>query len=520
MAWAVDQLALLTICERIFEQLDDPLVRNRIRRGLDWHAEHSRWPEVAGRSRALLEGELSLDERLLAEMVEGRVLGETVQAMLERRRVLGDEAAAVFPEGRRLAAHLHGLLTAAEAAGLRSGGTGVVSEIANTHPELCAAAADWTVERGASPLDVSLAALLVGLRALNRDEAAARAAALLDSCPTRSTAAANYAIASGPLSDPSPEENDLLERILVSEDEAIRSLGAIGLMRLANWDEDRDRTKRLLLSFDPRGDGTSAEHLAAAVSDFGIDKLSEQELAVVLERYDSVPTLDYHSQQLLEEVGECRPEVSLEVVLRRLRLASQDQDALLRYQAMPDRQLGPKLLAGAGSPAQYREVVRRLRDEYPALTGAARFTLASGLWDVVGEPWVAMEALEEWLLGDDTDRQDAALELLGEMHWRQLFALGLPIALLIERLAVRSAALAGRHADVLRTVAQTGSWQRTPGHPAPRHVETLERALELAQRLSECPAARQVYRAIAEDAAAGMADDAQRDDEERLLFGR
>jgi hypothetical protein len=56
----------------------------------------------------------------------------------------------------------------------------------------------------------------------------------------------------------------------------VRQIAAIGLMRLASWGEDSERAKRLL-GFDPQGDVTCADHLAAAVASLGLEHLSDGE---------------------------------------------------------------------------------------------------------------------------------------------------------------------------------------------------------------------------------------------------
>ena len=211
---------------------------------------------------------------------------------------------------------------------------------------------------------------------------------------------------------------------------------------------------------------------------------------------------------------------SLQLLLRRLRASAEDRESQSRFEAMPDLQLGPQVLSGASSPSEYRELVGHLRDEFATLSGSARFALASGLWDIVDEPWVALDVLGEWLLDGDEDQVRLTLTLLDEMPWRHLFALAYPLALLVEQITLRSTTVAEKLTATLQSIAQTGSWQRTPGQSADRHIETRDQALEVAQRLVHFPAARALYEQIAATATAGMTRDADRDDEERMLFGR
>ena len=121
--WKQDQIALLGALEATFAAANNALVRNRVRAGVRWHADHSRWPEVAERSAAILRDEPSIDERLLAEMVEGWDHADGVEEMLTKRRSLADLLVTELPDGREIAERLSSLLTAASAAGMRSSGS-------------------------------------------------------------------------------------------------------------------------------------------------------------------------------------------------------------------------------------------------------------------------------------------------------------------------------------------------------------------------------------------------------------
>ena len=164
---------------------------------------------------------------------------------------------------------------------------------------------------------------------------------------------------------------------------------------------------------------------------------------------------------------------SLQLLLRRLRASAEDRESQSRFEAMPDLQLGPQVLSGASSPSEYRELVGHLRDEFATLSGSARFALASGLWDIVDEPWVALDVLGEWLLDGDEDQVRFTLTLLDEMPWRHLFALAYPLALLVEQITLRSTTVAEKLTATLQSIAQTGSWQRTLGSP---QIDTSKRA--------------------------------------------
>jgi hypothetical protein len=233
---------------------------------------------------------------------------------------------------------------------------------------------------------------------------------------------------------------------------------------------------------------------------------------VLLACFAPVPDLEYHAQQLLARVGQSRPEASVDLLLGRLDSASENDLSVLRFRAIPDRQLSSTVLNGAGSPREYRELVQRLRDAYPRLSGAARFALANGIWDLVGEPWVAFDVIAEWLVSDNEEERQAALALLGDMPWPLLFDLALPIALLLEELALNAPETATELTRELRGAGQTRSIS------SERYTTTQTLAIEVAQRLTGYPSAKALYDQIADDAADAIREGVQRDAEAEMLW--
>jgi hypothetical protein len=183
-----------------------------------------------------------------------------------------------------------------------------------------------------------------------------------------------------------------------------------------------------------------------------------------------------------------------------------------RFEAIPDHQLDSRVLDGARSPGEYRELVQRLREAYPNLSGSARFALASNIWMMVAEPWVAFDVITEWLVSDIEAEREAALALLGTMPWELLFDLALPIALVLEELSVKAPEVAAALVGELRGAAQTGVISHD------RYTKTQLMGTEVAQRLPGLPMAEALYAQIAADAGAAIRDGVQRDLEAELLW--
>jgi hypothetical protein len=517
-SWEPDQAELITALEQVFEHTNDPVMRNRIRQGVAWHSDHSRWSEVAARSRAIVDAGASLDERVLSELAGGFRPGDSWERRAARQKSVAAELGAGMANGSQLAEYLDRLFGLAAIAGGDSRGSLFVAAVATDRPEFCADAVDWVIERESTSLDASVHLLLLGLRVVDRDAATVRAYKLAGAKGVRRRSAVAYVSGSGPLTDPSREEQQLLEQLLTDSDDGVRSEAAVALMILARDGEDRAYAKQLLLTFVPGRDTTSAEHLATAIIDFGLQRFSKHERHVLVNRFIEPRRLGYHSQELLHQVGESDPPAVLAVLVRRLR-AHTDDERYSRFEALPDEALGPRLLSGAKSPKEYRALVRQLRDAYPQLSGSARFTLANSFWDVVVEPWVALDVLSEWLLSGEAERRKDAADLIGEMPWRELFRLAYPIAQLVERLTLHDAAVAARVTRALHGAALSGSWSRSHGHPAERDIETRIDALEVAQRVSILPSAAELYRGIAHSSEARAENDLQADDEGEMLFG-
>jgi hypothetical protein len=360
-------------------------------------------------------------------------------------------------DGGSIAARLQRLVDAARDAGLRPSPLIFASTLAAEHPEICAEAATWILEQPPSPIDGCLAAFLAGTRSVDADAAGALAARLVDQSTERRASLASYLADSGPLSAPTDLERELFSRVFDDDDAGVRSLAAIGLMRLASWVDDPERIKAALLAFEPRDDSESAEHLAAAITTFGVDRFAADELDALLARFADVSHLEYHAQKLLEQVGQSRASASIDLLIARLTSASENDLSILRFTAIPDRQLQSSVLDGASTPLEYRDLVVRLRDASTQVSGSASFALSNGIWDVVGEPWVALDVFSEWLASDRGEEREAALAVLGDMPWPLLLDLAFPIAVLVEELTATSLETATDLASVLRSAAQTGS---------------------------------------------------------------
>ncbi len=63
--WHEDQLALLAAIDEAFTSTDDPHVRFQLRGALEWHADHSAWPDVGHQARGIRERPMDETEGLI-----------------------------------------------------------------------------------------------------------------------------------------------------------------------------------------------------------------------------------------------------------------------------------------------------------------------------------------------------------------------------------------------------------------------------------------------------------------------
>ena len=523
--WQDEELALLDIIASIVGA--DPILDMRIRHALDWHCRHRPAGRVRDRARQVAAAVSDTDDLSLTVALstpwdiqfvlpfdvdpdDKYEIGNKLMTQLQKR------AAAYllrrYPDPLEGAQVIVRFLDRLAALGSSPNPQQFLVELSQMDiaytDQICAQIAADKDHR----LSDYLAPLLAGTVASHPD----RAIRVATDALAAGNVAAVRSVAQAVGMDDWRKSNGvwgLVEALAGHTDAWVRRSIAFSLQFFA--DVDRDRAARLLARIDYGGSDIVADEVLSVVGHnkkFPLDVFTDDEVDGFLDRLVDLDQVDkYWIGEFIGLASARRPVPAARLFIRRHIEARTRSE---KYRAVPWNHDRPTLGALDGAPG-YEDLLREVRDGSLGSQGVEQMHVADLFATISGGYGeTALRVLQEWIDSGQPDRVVGATRLLSEAPWRFVFSHEAFTANVLERAYALGDECYKRAMGELYSLTTSGTWEGTPGEPAPRHVEQRDRAADAAARYAEGSPVRRFYEAIRDNAVQEIADELVRDEEE------
>lgn len=329
-------------------------------------------------------------------------------------------------------------------------------------------------------------------------------------------AAYSWAARAAPLS---PGELDLLRTLSLHDDPRTRLNVAQGL-RFATSLQPALRIE-LLLNTASNG---VLEILKEVVScfgphgDFGVQDLSPGQQAHLLARLSDCPEIDdYQIGIFLGTLSVMNPSSVMDFLLKRVDTAATASQRNQKFTPIP-------YLWDESSPLRFREsadfegILRRLCEWAVEEAGQARrgfwtptlFAAVAGRFDEA-----VLRVMEDWLLSQDSERIEAAVDLLRDAPSSLVWDNVSWVRRVLEHAESVNWESYSAVASALHAAVVSGTKTGTPGEPFPQDIEQRDRANEVATDLPIGSAAHRFFVALKKSAESSIRWSLERDEEDR-----
>lgn len=514
--WHDEELRLVAIAAGLIEN-GPPLARMEIRQRLSRYSNVKLWPDVAQAVQEAIEAPVDERERMLTIFADPFDLAEDPTSAQQQIDAYARELAHAPTADDDLATSMNDAIEQLDATtALHPNPTPVLSRIATENPYRGLAIARWIVERPDEPLARFVGALLGPLRRLLRSELEALLDSLDGNQDVRLRRMLALYLGTGTwYADPSSADVDRMRRLLVDEDQTIRSIVVHALPPLSTVDPAL--ACELALAADT-SDGVHArlvDHVLSSAS----DDLGGAQLETRMQALTREPRLAWSSWQLLAKTGETRPQRVLDLLLARAR----SDDSGMR--PVFDAPRAADVLSGFDDDA-YSDALRAVREQAREVKGRPRSHTGKLYWALDRNEDLSLAVLGEWLTADDMELVHVAAHLLdalplshvvpGKDHdggWHLLLS-----HIDVVNAWLKSASRNGsEHRDLvydaLMVVMTSGMTGRGIGTPAERYITSRKVAREAAARLPAGSTERRFWTAAAAHADREIAEDVLEDEE-------
>jgi hypothetical protein len=427
-SWHDDQLALLEAIGEIAARSDDAAVRDSLRRGVQWHAEHDPWPDVRAAAGELLGRLAGPDEELVAAIAHQWDLLDQ-QAIDNRNARVASRLLGRYPDPAQLADALDSLVADLAQRGQNAVPAPVLARVCRESNAHARGIWAWVRMHSNAALAGQSWVALDELRRAGESVATLLIEGWASGEPPIRRAIASYLASGAWFGDPEHAEVELLEACVGDGDPVVRDTTAVALLRLRHV--DGALASRLAVRM-PAGGGLDGDMVFATLHEQGIATLGDEELDRLLDQLVAVPDLEHFGCHVIADLAATDLERWLAVWRRRLehdRDAGEDRP---RYRAVPMRDQSADLLRDV-APDERRAALERLLALAPSLDAWGTRQLGTLYWragipdadDLADEPppldavraAEALEVFAAWATVDQTDA-DSAVNLLFELPWQ------------------------------------------------------------------------------------------------------
>jgi transcriptional regulator with XRE-family HTH domain len=510
----------------------DPIVADRLRQELGWHAKHGEETKAAA-VRVISMLDTSLESRLTRALAHGWAHSadlpeeddlsyqELELRWRDMQRQVAVDLRDAFPAPEEAMDLVEGRLRALKAAS---------REIQpSPHPFLAQLfdeweqAADEAIRRVKSQprgvLGDCAQTALAAMRKHQPQHLAKLAGELLEVKDAFLDAQVAYALlGTARVAKLAADELRLIEELAGHSDHTVRLAVSRGL-RFAQALDPTDRI-RLLLNVPIQGSAAIAEELLGAFGRFGdveLSALSDGQVKRLLDELVSCHDIEgYEIAQFLSELSANDPWAVVELLKRRLDHAETRTDGG-DYRPIPYRWGDSSPLLVRQTP-DFPAVVVHICDwlSEPAEGWRRSFWAPRLLSAVVGRiDDRVLDELDRWAGSGDPERLELIAHLVqegeAELVWRRVDW----VTSLLERAAAQGADCYGKVASGLHAMVISGTRVGTPGEPFREDVEQRDRSRQIATSLRRGSPAHRFYTGLARSAEASIRQTLERHEEDR-----
>jgi len=503
--WHEDQFAILDSVEHVMSGTDDPHVRFELRDHLEWHAEHSVWHDVRERARALYETPLTEREQLVVA-IRNPVDWQDQEGSERRLRQFAEALAAGTDNAEQLAEDLDREVSELESLPTRAANNpaALLVKLADANPALARGLSEWCVANPDRPLarlgGDSLLAVASGRRP---EEVRGLLEALRAGGVPARRQLAGYLSTGTWFDDLDGPEPDMLRELVADEDPWVVKISLITVLRLAQRQPALAIEAALLANIG--SDWHLADDLCMAISHV-TGEFREEQVKSLLAKLRPVGRLEYWPNQVLGRLAPQHREAVLEFLLQRATAAG-DVRALSFHDYSVD-------LLGGAQGDELLGLLRKVRDAMLGEGWRLHWELKSLYWQLGPDRAPKLTVLSEWLVGDEREHVEAALELLGDMPWDTALVAPEFFEQVLEAAARRGQeSLQEVMGALVVATAIAGDRSRTMGKPSQRDERLRDEASQLMGRFRAESPARQFYEAVVLQAERNIAEAAREDEE-------
>jgi hypothetical protein len=499
--WHDDQLALLAAIDEIFASTDEPHVRFQLRGALQWHAEHSRWPDVCEQAAHIRERPMSETEELILALrnpIDGLDIEGSQAQLREFAAHLGRSANSHAELADRLDAQVSVIESLP---GNVFVGSALFVALAESDRALGAALARWCVDNPDRSIARFGDSFLSVIGSGSHEEVRGMLEGLRGGDSPARRQLASYLATGTWFGEPDGPEATMLHELLVDDEPDVVDIALVAVLRLAQ--AHPDLAAELAAAAEIGDSQHLAEKLCMAVSKI-TDHFTDDQVRALLWKLRSVSRLDYWANHVLAGIAVGHREEVLDLLLDRVsegsaHLSLEDSDA--------------DLLGGAEGDELLR-LLRRVRDATVRADGGFEWQLAHFYWALASNTDASLTVLLEWLLDDDEKHVAAALELTTEMPWAATITNPAFVEEALNAAHDRGPDSLSRVRDALISATViAGSHSRTLGQAPPRDVRLRDEGRACAERFAPDSQARKFFEAVVARAEANIAQAAVEDEE-------
>jgi hypothetical protein len=502
--WHDDQRAIVQAIRTLVEETDDPHVRFELRDALEWHQDHSRWPDIAEEARVIRSSPLTDREglvRVLREPFNWRNPDDSLGHVRSFAEQLVSEGGEAEGLAERLNAELRELENLPEARPPNAGP--LLSAIAEDDSKLAAGLATWCAQNSQEPLARFGDALLSVLRTGDPESLRGLIETLRSGDTTARRQLASY-IASGrwfhDLGGPEPA---ILRDLVADEDSHIVRTALLAVLRLA--DSQPELAIDIALGADVRANSVLADELCMALSRV-VDRLTERQVVHLLEKLGPVPELEYWPHEVLGKLAPLHRGAVLGFLLARARAGGE-----VRATSIADYDVD---LLGGAKGDELRDLLREVRDAAVGAAPSVLWELQHLYWRLTDELDAKLDVLREWFVAGSSEQVATAAELLGGMPWETVLVRPDFVSDVLTAACGHGAAVEREVGSALFVAAAvSGAHHRTMGQPSPRDVRLRDQGRRLAGQFPTSSPAHRFFMELARRAEENIRRDELEDEE-------
>ncbi len=218
---------------------------------------------------------------------------------------------------------------------------------------------------------------------------------------------------------------DILEELALKRDHRIEHQILSYTWRFAPI--NKNLAIKLLKEWAARGDESILNHIAQNLGwpnehrdGWAIEFDDPQELLEIIQNFDRLPTLNYDAEETLNRFGEIDPNLVIDFIEKRIKIASTKDAEALNYRVIPHSR--SRAFDNIRTNPQYLDILRRVRDWMLRDDIWFRMNTADVLKNITGGLGAPLyRVLMEWVEAGEVEKLQGIVQILREFNTGKLF---------------------------------------------------------------------------------------------------